>query len=140
MEEMSPNLKRSSTTKRFLNYLIDLIFYLILSFMLGLVAGILLAISGNIDFIETPAFEAIINVFTLALIFLYYFIFELAFGATPAKFITGTRVTTRDGQKPEAGAIALRSLIRFVPFEPFSFLFGEGWHDKWSKTIVIDKN
>lgn len=73
------------------------------------------------------------------LFFLYYFIFESIWQRTPAKFITGTKVVTCDGTKPTLGTIAIRTLIRFVPFEAFSFL-GErvyGWHDRWSGTYVI---
>jgi uncharacterized RDD family membrane protein YckC len=73
------------------------------------------------------------------LCFLYYFIFESIWQRTPAKFITGTKVVTCDGTKPTPGTIMKRTLIRFVPFEAFSFL-GErvyGWHDRWSGTYVI---
>ena len=60
---------------------------------------------------------------------------------TPAKFITKTKVITEYGEKPSFKTIFIRTLVRFVPFEAFSFLSPErprGWHDRWSKTIVID--
>jgi uncharacterized RDD family membrane protein YckC len=71
--------------------------------------------------------------------FLYYIIFESIWQRTPGKFITGTKVVTCDGTKPTIGTIAKRALIRFVPFDPLSFLNGRayGWHDRWSKTYVI---
>ncbi|MHC4365583.1 MAG: RDD family protein, partial [Planctomycetota bacterium] len=75
----------------------------------------------------------------LSYVFLYYFIFEAICQRTPAKFITGTKVIASVGSKPTVGTIAKRTLIRFVPFEPFSIL-GEkvyGWHDRWSGTYVI---
>jgi len=75
----------------------------------------------------------------LSYVFLYYFIFEAIWQRTPGKFVTGTKVITCDGAKPKAGTIALRTLIRFVPFQALSFLGHKvyGWHDSWSGTYVI---
>ncbi len=72
-------------------------------------------------------------------IFLYYFIFELIWQRTPGKFLTGTKVIDFNGRKPDIITIFQRTLIRFVPFEPFSFLGKKayGWHDNWSGTYVI---
>jgi uncharacterized RDD family membrane protein YckC len=78
-------------------------------------------------------------VLSILCFFLYYVIFEAIWQRTPGKFITGTKVITVEGRKPSIGTIAKRTLIRFIPFEAFSFL-GErvyGWHDKWSGTYVI---
>ena len=68
---------------------------------------------------------------------LYYFLTEAVFHRSPAKFLTGTRVVTEDNQEPTVGQIALRTLVRFVPFEPFSSRSGTWWHDRWSKTRVV---
>ena len=69
----------------------------------------------------------------------YYFIFESIFQRTIGKFITGTRVVDIIGDKPSVWTIAIRSLIRLIPFEPFSFLGAKvcGWHDRWSYTFVV---
>ena len=71
----------------------------------------------------------------------YHFIFEATLGRTPAKFLTGTRVVSANGGPASTAQILGRTLARFVPFEPFSFLFGgtppNGWHDKWSNTRVV---
>ncbi len=77
--------------------------------------------------------------------FAYYAFFESVFGATPAKFLSETRVLNADGSKPSVKTIALRTLCRFVPFEPFSFFVVndqydmpvKGWHDKWTKTVIV---
>lgn len=70
----------------------------------------------------------------------YYVFFESVFQQTPGKMITGTRVITEWGGKPSVGQVIKRTLIRFVPFEPFSFLGSTtGWHDRWSKTRVVRK-
>ncbi len=70
---------------------------------------------------------------------LYYVIFESTSGRTLGKLIVGTRVVAEDGTRPSLKKILGRTLIRFIPFEPFSF-FGSsdsGWHDRWSGTRVV---
>jgi uncharacterized RDD family membrane protein YckC len=72
--------------------------------------------------------------------FVYYAGFEAAFGRTPAKWITRSSVVTTAGLKPRVTQILGRTLVRFVPFEAFSFLSGRfprGWHDRWSGTRVV---
>lgn len=70
----------------------------------------------------------------------YYLFFETLTGSTLGKFATGTRVVDAYGQKPSAKAILVRTLIRLIPFEVFTFV-GEnavGLHDSASKTYVVD--
>ncbi len=70
----------------------------------------------------------------------YYIISEHLWQKSPGKFLTKTIVIDEYGNKPELGTIILRSIIRIVPFEPFSSLsddFSYAWHDKWSKTWVV---
>jgi len=76
---------------------------------------------------------------TIGSLFFYYFVFEAIWQRTPAKFITGTKVVDLYGTKPTVGTIALRTLVRLIPFEPFSFLGkgAYGWHDTLSQTFVI---
>ncbi|MGD1949236.1 MAG: RDD family protein [Leptolyngbyaceae cyanobacterium] len=131
--------KKAANWKRLVNYIIDIVGYLIINLVLGLLIGTIVAITGNIDFLESDAFDALSSLLALVVLFFYYFFFELLFQATPGKLITQTRVISRQEAPLEASTIALRTLIRLVPFEPFSFLFGEGWHDKWSNTMVVDK-
>ena len=138
MEDIPSDFQRAPNTKRLLNYLIDIVVYFVFTFVISFCLGIVLALAGGAALIESPAFDLIANVIALVLFLIYYFGCESLFEATPGKLITGTRVKTRDGRKPDSGTIALRTVIRLVPFEPFSFLFGEGWHDKWSKTIVVE--
>jgi len=71
--------------------------------------------------------------------FLYYVIFETLWQRTLGKFITGTKVVTATGSKPTFDAIGIRTLARYVPFEPLS-VWSErvlGWHDRWTGTYVI---
>ena len=71
---------------------------------------------------------------------LYYTVFEAAAGRTLGKFVTGTKVVDQYGNKPSTKDAFLRSLSRFVPFEPFSFLgnTARGWHDTWTNTYVVN--
>lgn len=78
--------------------------------------------------------------------FLYYFIMEATCGKTVGKMILGLKVVDRDGNQPSAGRIALRTLCRFVPFDNFSFLFGNVWNKdgglggnwQWFHTYVVN--
>ncbi len=78
---------------------------------------------------------------------IYYMFFESVFGASPAKFLSETRTLNVDGSRPGFKKILLRTLCRFVPFEPFSFFAVndqyhmpvKGWHDKWTRTVVVQE-
>jgi uncharacterized RDD family membrane protein YckC len=70
----------------------------------------------------------------------YYFVFEFLTGVTPGKFFTKTEVRSRYNQKPKFKAIFIRSVLRVLPWDSFSFLFGfTGMHDALSKTGVYVK-
>jgi uncharacterized RDD family membrane protein YckC len=118
---------------RFANLIVDTIAFYILYFILALVFGL-----TSSDY--TDVSEAVTStLFSWLCYFLYYFILETVTGKTLGKMITRTKVVDVNGQKPGTSAIALRTLSRLVPFEPFSF-FGNpprGWHDRWSKTWVV---
>ena len=68
---------------------------------------------------------------------------ESLFQKTLFKYLTGSIVVTSDGGKPHLSTIAVRSLIRFIPFEPISLLFvrqdEQWWHDIWTKTYVVEE-
>lgn len=118
--------------RRFVNFIGDIILFRIALFLL-------IIPFVNTDFIQMIARNPGLDwLFGICLLIFYYFIFETAFQRTPAKFITGTKVVMQNGSKPDAGLIAKRTLSRFVPFEPFSGNNGTWWHDRWSKTRVVN--
>jgi uncharacterized RDD family membrane protein YckC len=138
-QQIQTTVQSASKSRRFFNLLID-------EFLLQI--GIFIIVSLLLRLIFGEAFPSsnfwVNYLISLTLIFLYYFLFELVLQKTPAKFITGTKVVMDDGSKPDAGVIAKRSLIRFVPFEPISLYTGKEiekkgtwWHDRWTKTRVI---
>lgn len=79
----------------------------------------------------------IILVYVLCIL-IYYTFFEAVLGATPAKFLTATRVADEFGNKPAFGKVLLRTISRFVPFDAWSFFGNRGWHDNWSDTYVLN--
>jgi uncharacterized RDD family membrane protein YckC len=112
--------------KRLVNFVIDL----------AIVYGILILLFRDVS-------EGGGQLVLIIGLFLYYFLFETFLQKTPAKFITRTKVVSLDGSNLTAGTIALRTLVRFVPFEVISAIGtpkGERtwWHDRWVKTRVVN--
>jgi uncharacterized RDD family membrane protein YckC len=127
---------------RILNMFIDTVVCCIL---LGLVYLTILLLYKYADmqglmlwYIEMGAFtKLVIAVFVTGL---YYFLMENYTGATIGKFATGSRVVDAYGQRPTSKAILIRTLVRLMPIEVFTFV-GEGatgLHDSASNTYVID--
>jgi uncharacterized RDD family membrane protein YckC len=73
----------------------------------------------------------------IAVFFIYYFGMEATTGQTFGKLLTRSKVATVDGYKPTTYDIFKRTIWRLVPFEPFSFLGVNGWHDSQSKTTLV---
>jgi uncharacterized RDD family membrane protein YckC len=125
---VNASLQDASLGTRFANLMIDSVGRMIFMFILITPFSLL-------------KMEAASGIAVLVALVGYHFIFEAALGRTPAKFLTGTRVVSASGARASTGQILGRTLARFVPFEPFSFLFGgnppNGWHDKWSNTRVV---
>ena len=125
---------------RFANYLLDGIALLLFSFTSGIVLGIFLAFFWFEGLEKMDQWGVGMNLLIRVLSgIIFYTLFETITGRTPGKYITGTRVVCKDGSKPDISTILIRSLVRFVPFEPFSFLGSQptGWHDSVSDTAVI---
>ena len=122
--------------RRFSNMLLDMIFGISLT---GAVFVIIKLIKPTLQW-ETLG-KIYDNAFLISLVELFYYATtEFVWGRSPAKFITKTKVIMRDGSRLTFKAVLIRSLCRLIPFEPLSF-FGDrnpvGWHDKFSKTIVV---
>ena len=141
--KLDVTLKTTSTGKRFANYIIDLIVFMVLTFVFGMASAIVVLIiyPEAADTIEAD-FEKYNLLFSLAIHLSYYTILESSSGRTVGKLITGTRVVDKNGKTPAFKTVFLRSLSRIVPFNAFSFLGTEprGWHDSWTETWVIDSN
>ncbi|MCD6065432.1 MAG: hypothetical protein K0S33_258 [Bacteroidetes bacterium] len=125
---------------RFGGFMLDLVFILIFEGIIGFGIGILIALFGDVNVIETDSFDLLFRLLTWVLIRpLFYIIFEGSAAATPSKMILGRIVVNEYGEKPSLGQIIGRSYGRMVPFEMFSCLGTLGWHDTWSETFVLRK-
>ncbi|MGC4067023.1 MAG: RDD family protein [Polyangiaceae bacterium] len=122
----------ASKTKRVLNGCIDVTLYELLRYGLALLA--------DVDYLTWEATDPDGMLWVVLCFLAYYTFFEALFQKTPAKWITKTRVVTVQCKAPAPGRILHRSLVRLVPFDWLSFLMGDGrgWHDRWSRTCVVD--
>ena len=126
----------ASRGQRFVNMLIDIVGYLLMSVVVGVVVGIvnpaMLDDSG-------PLGDYLFGVLVASA---YYLPFEALTGRTLGKFVTGTRVVSLSGEPATFAQLVGRTAARFIPFEPFSF-FGRdaiGWHDTLSGTRVVRRS
>lgn len=124
---------------RFLNYLIDTITFYILSAIIGVIGGIVMVSTGTTFSADSGGAVQLLFLFAfLFIIILYYTVLEGSKGKTLGKLITKTKVVTEDGDPITYKQAFLRTLTRFVPFEPFSAFFGlTMWHDQWTRTVVV---
>ena len=76
--------------------------------------------------------------------FIYYFIFELLFAKSPAKWLTASKVVSSKTTKyitvkASLGQIFIRSLVRLIIIDPFFIPFlGSTLHDHLSGTMVVE--
>lgn len=144
--ETTKNPVQASILERIINYVLDLFLF---AFIFGPSIGAV--INALVVYVEefAPALKYIgIHIFLrllqASLLFLYYVLPEYFFQKTPAKFLTRTRVVRVDGSKPSLKLIICRTIFRVVPFEAFSVAGSDQfdgpnwWHDRWSKTRVIN--
>ncbi|MBO9634914.1 MAG: RDD family protein [Chitinophagaceae bacterium] len=71
--------------------------------------------------------------------FLYFFLSESLFRQTPGQSLTNSCVVGNEQTMSTRKALS-RSLLRLIPFDAFSFLWGGNWHDKLSQTTVVRQN
>jgi uncharacterized RDD family membrane protein YckC len=133
--EVAPDLDGpliASGNRRFLNLLVDNI--VCRAFIILVFIGLALF---DDSWIQRPVTEFSIS---CLLVLVYFVSQEILWGRTIGKFVTGTKVVAMDGSDCTVTQVVGRTLCRFIPFEPFSFLFNRypvGWHDKFSGTRVI---
>jgi uncharacterized RDD family membrane protein YckC len=148
IDNYGPNemeFKLAENGKRFANYLIDFVAYLIFSMVIGVIFGLVLVLMGNESYLiveEEVTFSTKIKdwMFGIAVMTIYYTAMEYFFkGKTIGKLITGTRAVTLTNERMDLQTTFIRTICRFIPFEAFSFFRDQpgGWHDSLSKTKVI---
>lgn len=130
-------VKTVESGPRFGHFIIDGIAYNIIAIGIDYAFQTIITLA-NIELINLT-FSLFYNVLLLLIYPLMYFACEFIWQKTPGKYLTETIVIDEYGNKPSLNQLILRSLIRIVPFEPFSCLDknSRGWHDKWSNTFVV---
>lgn len=126
----------ASKEKRLANFVLD---YIGIIFFVAIFYLLIEGLGYQVNTSEDPLQERIQG---MIFYITYYLLVEgITGGQTLGKMVTKTRVVTQMGHPPEVMDIIARSFLRLVPFEPFSFLGHQpsGWHDRWSKTMVIDE-
>jgi uncharacterized RDD family membrane protein YckC len=133
---------QASSGKRFANYIIDVIVFYALIFLAGIIIALVNPTAID-SFNETDdGFNIVERLVSLLLYGVYMSLIETIFkGKSLGKLITGTRAVNADGSNISAGTALLRGLSRAVPFDALSALGSPAypWHDKWTKTYVIDE-
>ena len=126
------NLKKVSSWLRLANYIIDFI----ASFILFIILIFIVGLFYNIDNI---LINHRVTYALLIIIYLGYYIFmEHKYQKTLGKFITKTKVLTKDGRKARFSDILARTFCRLIPFDWLSYFFtSNGLHDRLSNTTVI---
>ncbi len=112
------------------NFIIDSSIIFVLILIQAVILGGMLDVITN----DNLPFEGI---YFFVFYFFYYFLFEYFFGKTPGKYLTKTIVVNCHGAQPSFKAVLMRSIARLIPYDYFSFIFGQGLHDFISNTIVI---
>lgn len=131
-------LRPATPGTRFLNYIIDVVVYYVFNFLVGLLMMPLIPGISSLLLQNPAGFEFFFLGVALAIYFLYYFLLEgITKGRTVGKLITGTKAVTIDGDPITWKNAVMRTLIRFVPFEPFSTFGSFPWHDTWTYTLVV---
>lgn len=148
LEEPAAKLVPASILKRLANYLVDIvIFSFFVSFLL-ILAGPVYPLADKLMAKQPISF---IDQLMISFIYgLYMSVSEaLLKGKSIGKFLTGTRAVDETGQPVNSQTAFIRGLLRIIPFEqisainivlnPLGLLPPYPWHDRWSKSFVVDE-
>lgn len=128
---------------RFVNYIVDqIVMGLIVNGVKYGLAFISMGGKYNDYFLLQEGTSALLYnlVLSFGITICYYAVFETATnGRTIGKMLTGTIAITQDGSAFTFKHALLRTLCRFIPFEPFSTFGYMPWHDSITKTTVVKK-
>lgn len=140
-DDFSNQVTRASGGKRFANYLIDLVsFYIFMYFFSYVIIEINMDLAILI-YGEGEGFNLLGRLVVLLIYGMYMGLMEAILkGRSLGKLITGTVAVYEDGTRINGQTALIRGLIRAVPFNAFSALGDPAypWHDKWSKTYVVN--
>ena len=129
--------KDANLLRRLANYIIDLICFYGIIFVSFFAIVFITQDETLIDWLEgIPAL--LDRLLSLLLYGIVMSVIEgISGGRSLGKLITGTKAISEDGSEISWGQAFGRGFSRMVPFEPFSALGGNPWHDRWSNTRVV---
>jgi uncharacterized RDD family membrane protein YckC len=126
--------------QRFLNYIIDIIFFYIVVIAFTTIAMLIIGDEVlNENSTGIPALLEYLISYTIY-VGLYTFFETTTKGRTIGKMVTKTRAVRLDGSILTFYDALKRSLVRIIPIDAFSALAGSPWHDRWTDTKVIKEN
>jgi uncharacterized RDD family membrane protein YckC len=121
--------------QRFINYIVDAVLYYVVFYEL-------LSLSGN-PFDKAGSWEDkgyVLLTICIGMLPFYAITEAVSGGRSLGKFITGTVAVKKDLSPINSKDAFVRSLLRMLPVDSLSGLFGAPLHDKWSGTMVVKKN
>ena len=134
----------ASKGQRFINFIVDLFVVYLITIGIGAAINIIGQLMDNYKLSDWITSLTLIEnlFFGLIVLFFYYAIMEMYLSRTIGKYFTKTLVVKHNGTKPEVKSIIVRTLVRVIAFEGFSFLNdnARGWHDTLSVTYVVKKH
>ena len=134
----------ASKGHRFINFIIDLFVVYLITIGIGAAINIIGQLMDNYKLSDwITSLTLIENIFFgLIVLFFYFAIMEMYLSRTFGKYFTKTLVVKHNGAKPKVKSIIVRTLVRMIAFEAFSFLNhnARGWHDTLSVTYVVKKH
>ena len=134
----------ASKGHRFINFIIDLFVVYLITIGIGAAINIIGQLMDNYKLSDWITSLTLIEnlFFGLIVLFFYYAIMEMYLSRTFGKYFTKTLVVKHNGAKPKVKSIIVRTLVRMIAFEAFSFLNhnARGWHDTLSVTYVVKKH
>lgn len=134
----------ASKGQRFINFIIDLFVVYLITIGIGAAINIIGQLMDNYKLSDwITSLTLIENIFFgLIVLFFYFAIMEMYLSRTFGKYFTKTLVVKHNGAKPKVKSIIVRTLVRMIAFEAFSFLNhnARGWHDTLSVTYVVKKH
>ena len=133
------NSNQTEAWKRLAGLLIDMAIIIGLLFLVVFLYETFNNVGGIKGFLRFMNFTNWIALILFGIYLVYYVFMEAVFGKTIGKLILGIKVIDNEGAKPSIGKVLLRSFIRLIPVDWFTYLKKNplGWHDLFSKTRVI---
>lgn len=128
---------------RFIHFLIDAVTVVVLHYAVLILALVYYDNTGETHKISSWLLW-LLKPLSLGITYVVYILVIelLTRGRSLGKLATGYQVRNMEYEAPSAGQLFVRNLLRLVPLEPLSIFFEKDrqmWHDRWSKTQVVQR-